>query len=249
VEEVRAVRFVPPDMSGSVIDWKREEFNSEVRFTPPSCPAFSKVVDGGEYLDALLAVKNAADALRFLNRFGDPGCHFYIENPPTIHTDTLLGRSVKSAEWPQIIARDYIYLGEIRELQTALRLATELPVNEWSLRTSRPVDWFDPERPPLELHFDAGRLTGLCRVTRGAMACSAQLFFEKASGAEYGWCARTDCDGFFRIASRHPRKYCSPECAHLAAVRASRERLRRSVAVRKRRRGAKKPGGGTRKPE
>ena len=43
-------------------------------------------------------------------------------------------------------------------------------------------------------------------------------------GAKFGVCARHDCPQFFEITSRHKRKYCSPECAHLIAVRRLRKR-------------------------
>jgi hypothetical protein len=46
-------------------------------------------------------------------------------------------------------------------------------------------------------------------------------------GAKFGICARADCPRFFEIKSRHIRKYCSYDCAHLETVRRSRQKASR----------------------
>jgi hypothetical protein len=79
--------------------------------------------------------------------------------------------------------------------------------------------------PRLELHLDAERPVSELFCSVGAIqAIGATLFLDKVLGAEYGVCERPDCpQRFFQITSRHSRKYCTPECAHLMAVRNSRK--------------------------
>ena len=54
------------------------------------------------------------------------------------------------------------------------------------------------------------------------------------SGVEFRWCARPDCNQMFRKETGHDKIYCSPECAHLTAVRASRARLNKATTRKKR---------------
>ena len=54
-------------------------------------------------------------------------------------------------------------------------------------------------------------------------------------GAQFGVCARRDCNTIFEFRSGHARKFCTPECAHLMAVRKSRERARKPNTKQRRR--------------
>jgi hypothetical protein len=55
----------------------------------------------------------------------------------------------------------------------------------------------------------------------------ATLQIDHLRGAKFGICARADCPRFFEIKSRHIRKYCSYDCAHLETVRRSRQKAAR----------------------
>jgi hypothetical protein len=46
---------------------------------------------------------------------------------------------------------------------------------------------------------------------------------ERAIGAQYRVCARSDCNEIFRVETRHPKIYHDPYCGHLVAVRNSRK--------------------------
>jgi hypothetical protein len=55
----------------------------------------------------------------------------------------------------------------------------------------------------------------------------ATIQIDHLRGAKFGICARADCPRFFEIKSRHIRKYCSYDCAHLETVRRSRQKAAR----------------------
>ncbi len=76
----------------------------------------------------------------------------------------------------------------------------------------------------LSLRWDVTPPTFVHETYAGIEACCAQVFFEKLSGVEFRWCARADCDEMFRKETGHDKIYCTSDCAHLAAVRASRAR-------------------------
>jgi hypothetical protein len=107
----------------------------------------------------------------------------------------------------------YVSLREIRDLQSHLKVFAKSPTE--ALLSRLHGLW-------MVFRFETGNLTAVCNEVNPAMTCFAQLFFEKQAGTEFGWCERHDCGRFFRCKSKHKRKYCSPECAHLVAVRKSR---------------------------
>jgi hypothetical protein len=55
-------------------------------------------------------------------------------------------------------------------------------------------------------------------------AILASVFVDHMRQAQFGFCARPDCRRQFELKSRHKRKYCSPDCGHVMAVRESRNR-------------------------
>jgi len=207
--------------------WVGEELSQDVRFRPPGALWLTERVEGREYLDAVMRVGSPEDMHRFLAKYGDPGSHSSIPREtvvPSLTVDksgkfkrVLNGKTIMCWSEP----RGYMDFSQFRELQQALREAAELPVEKWGEASIR---WFNVSLLKVNLNFEEGHLTGECVVESGALACTAQLFLEKLSGAEYGWCARPDCPEWYRLESKHPRKYCSQDCAHVIAVRASRER-------------------------
>jgi hypothetical protein len=167
-----------------------------------------------------MQVANAADMHRFLNEYGDPGSHSKVHFSKSFAGQTVAGIKLKDYIMHFSKDRGHMDFSQFVELQRVLRRAGELSVEQWS----KLPPWFHINSLKVDLNFEEGRLTGEC-IVPGVLACAAQLFVEKLSGTRYGWCARSDCNGkWFRHESNHARKYCSPECAHLVAVRASRER-------------------------
>jgi len=166
-------------------------------------PAF----DGREYLDAFMAVREPEDALTFVNRFGCPSVN----------------------DWGEIT------FSEFRTLQNVVRIANLTPLSEWppkdlSIERSDLRVMVVHERGAsfgvnpwrFSLRWDMTPFTFVHETNMGIEACCAQVFFEKLSGVEFRWCARADCNKWFRKETGHDKIYCTPGCAHLVAVRASR---------------------------
>jgi len=158
--------------------------------------------DGREYLEAFMAVREPSDALGFVNRFGSPGAGIDM--------------------WSKIT------FTEFGALQDLVRAVAQTPLSEWPPKELS--IWLNPER--LALQWDTLPFTFVHETDMGIEACCAQVFFEKLSGIEFRWCARGDCDKMFRKETGHDKIYCSTECAHLMAVRASRARANKT-SVRK----------------
>jgi hypothetical protein len=106
----------------------------------------------------------------------------------------------------------YMSMKHLRDLQKELEVVAKSPAEAL---VSKLEGLF------LILRLEAGSLIAVCRENAES-ACFEQLFFEKQAGTRFGWCERRDCAKFFRCTNKHKRKYCSPECGHLVAVRKSR---------------------------
>lgn len=116
---------------------------------------------------------------------------------------------------------------EFTEWQGLLREALKLPPKQW-LRLRKRFDASKVEKfmAPLRIEFDWDGESPRARVAtmRSLDAIIATIHLEKLQGAQFRTCARHDCTAppFRRDDPR--KQFCSPECAHLAAVRRSRER-------------------------
>jgi hypothetical protein len=191
---------------------------SRVALLPGTGPS---AFDGREYLEAFMAVGEPEDALTFLNRFGCPAVNDFGE----------------------------ITFSEFRTLQNVVRTAALTPLSEWppkDLSVEREdMTYMVVHERGASFHVNPWRLSLRWDMTPfafvhetyiGIEACCAQVFFEKLSGVEFRWCARPDCNEMFRKQTGHDKIYCTPECAHLAAVRASRARASETKIHEKRRR-------------
>lgn len=74
-----------------------------------------------------------------------------------------------------------------------------------------------PLEDPLKLEFELGGLED---------AIKAVLYLEKLQGIQHRFCALPDCRNLFASKSGRQQKFCSYDCSHKAAVRASRKRAR-----------------------
>jgi hypothetical protein len=162
---------------------------------------------GREYFDAFMAVREPKDALAFVNHFGSPAAEI--------------------SKWGKIT------FSEFQALQELIRTVASTPLSEWPPK-QLPIG-LNPER--LSLRWDTIPFTFVHETDMGVEACCAQVFFEKLSGVEFRWCSRPDCSQMFRKETGHDKIYCSSECAHLMAVRASRAR---SNKTRVRKKGSRK---------
>jgi hypothetical protein len=77
---------------------------------------------------------------------------------------------------------------------------------------------------PIVFAWDATAPTARISTAGTLTAIIATIQLDLLRGAQFKTCARTDCvNPPFKVESRH-KIYCSPECAHLVAVRNSRAR-------------------------
>lgn len=60
------------------------------------------------------------------------------------------------------------------------------------------------------------------------------LNLDKVLGTTYRFCAREDCGELFELGSQSSRIFCTSDCAHLIAVRRSRDKERKRASRRKR---------------
>ncbi len=123
------------------------------------------------------------------------------------------------------------------EWQLLLRSALPLHPMEWKKLESRfgqkkVGKLFEPL--PISFAWDAKVPTARIRTKKVLTAIIATIQLDVLRGAKFKVCARTDCPNPpFRVEVRH-KIYCSHECAHLVAVRNSRERVAKNKRSTKR---------------
>lgn len=87
---------------------------------------------------------------------------------------------------------------------------------------------------PIKFAWDAMVPTARISTVKTLTAIIATIQLDVLRGAQFKVCARTDCaNPPFKVESRH-KIYCSPECAHLVAVRNSRARAEKDKRSRQR---------------
>jgi hypothetical protein len=130
----------------------------------------------------------------------------------------------------------FITKNDFKEWQQLLKRALVLPARKWKTLAGE----FDPKKVsklrmglPIQFDFESepptATLLGLTSL--GTMIAAIQL--DKLQGAEFRVCARPDCKSPpFKVGTRQ-KIYCSPECAHVVAVRNSRTRAAGAKPVRK----------------
>jgi hypothetical protein len=137
-----------------------------------------------------------------------------------------------SEDWEGFIgmAGDFGTLGlskkDFVEWQALLKEALIRPPREWRKLESK----FDVSKVnvlfsplPLSLQLEAPTPTAQISLKKSLQTMIATIQLDLLQGARFRYCARTDCTAPpFKLESRHERIYCSPDCAHLVAVRNSR---------------------------
>ena len=176
-------------------------------------------VEGRTYLDAFLLVDSPDSAVHFLDRFGNPGIRTYLDRFQSDEARIL----------SSLMYSDFV---TFQKLVTRAALAKSM--SEWkALQPPNPPGGFlhtpsFDQLPPLYctvgLRFVEGNVQAEFHSAYGFEVWFAVLFFDKAAGLEFRLCQREGCLVLFRVETQHGKKYCSPECAHVAAVRAWRAR-------------------------
>lgn len=108
-----------------------------------------------------------------------------------------------------------------------------------NMRLSRPVDF--------RFEWDSEVPTARIRESNALSLMIATIQVDKLQGASFRPCARQDCmNPPFRV-DAHQKIYCSPDCAHLVAVREWRGRKRMKERAAKKQRGKDGKSHGTQK--
>jgi len=125
---------------------------------------------------------------------------------------------------------------DFAEWQQLLKEALVRPAKDWKSLTAQ----FAPKKVskltgPLPILFDWQGDVPLAKVvlTDSLVAILATIQVDALRGAEFRICARHDCKSApFRVEARH-KIFCSSDCAHLVAVRKSRERAANAKTTKK----------------
>lgn len=165
-----------------------------------------RVRDGWEVRRRFLSVQTPEEVLRFLNEVGNFFWNRGFSFAAFQSMQRYVERCLMASDTSTWSAKD----PNVRELYLQQGVAL-----------SKYIDY--PPKPWLRLHSD--RPVALLVESDAVGAIWATLWLDHFLGARYGSCERSDCrTRFFEITSRHSRKYCSTDCAHVMAVRKSRER-------------------------
>lgn len=169
-----------------------------------------------EITEEFLAIIAPEDAVQFLSKYG-----------PLIESKRGLPSGKSTIKWSEllIIQAEITRLWEtppskwnelvedlLKEGENPLRLDIHNQVKYFSLTTD-----FD-ETPPVLIANSNSVMDDL----------AADLLFAALAGLPSAFCARADCHRLFQKTTKHERKYCSTECAHLESVRNYRARITRS---------------------
>ena len=114
---------------------------------------------------------------------------------------------------------------ELEEIQSLVKDAAVLDVADWPSLMDRYLEsYVDPLRfcPKFQVEWDSTPPFIWCKTPNALEAIGVVLRLQKLNGTRFRYCSRADCDQIYRVATHHQRKYCSPACAHLVAVRQSR---------------------------
>jgi hypothetical protein len=178
---------------------------------------FQTDIDASVIRDGFLSIRNEDDALQFFRRTG----YFY-----SLHDGKLAGEDGVWKHGPHVFAS----ISDIQRCQKLIKETAITPIPEWqTIAKAYPSHWFKPfEAAPIVrlLHSCSSGALGKIACGSGLSAIAALIQVNHLAGLEWRACARGDCAGLFRVESRHSRKFCSIDCAHLVAVRLSRARLR-----------------------
>jgi len=125
------------------------------------------------------------------------------------------------------IGAPQISKNEFADWQRLFRKALILPAREWKTlagefaqqKVKRLLD-----RLPIDFEWEAETPIARINCASAFKTIIATIQVDALRGAQFRVCARHDCKNPpFRVEARH-KIFCSPECAHLVAVRNSRQR-------------------------
>jgi hypothetical protein len=160
------------------------------------------VLDGEVVLKRLLSVQSDQDASQFCKEM------FF-------------------AQWAE---RENEKIGAVRRLRQWTQYIATIPYSKWQplVEAAGSDRWWGVDNilKPLkvEVRWNDRPPCLELRTYDVVTAISGVLQLKELRGQRFRLCARQDCGQIYEITSNHDRSYCTPECAHLIAVRRSRNR-------------------------
>jgi hypothetical protein len=101
-------------------------------------------------------------------------------------------------------------------------------VSAVAVSSKHKIEFHWKDRPPVGWY--GARNLAVIETTDAISAIVTTIELDHLRGAKFGTCARKDCPKFFEITSKHRRKYCTQECAHLASIRRMRALQKRGAS-------------------
>lgn len=157
-----------------------------------------RYIDVFRLRDQFFEIKNPEQGVRFFAEFGIFGAEYRDSFQTGLSFADLLG-------WQELLKE--CWLTEPSEWETLTGRYSRLPHATDVLQI--PEFSIDVE-PSLRMRLQ-------CESVRDAIM--AATYLDKLSKVKSSMCQRPDCHVVFKHESGHERKYCSPECAHVEAVR------------------------------
>ena len=193
----------------------------------------------GDVLEQFLAVRTEPEVLAFLNRLGT---YFYSDSTDQDPTDPWqpgLASIADFFEWQTIVKKLMV------KPPTSWGFLTQNPVEPFQMDfpdggTSLKIEFggflatldflkadaiVNSFRLPLNFVWQSnGRHYLRIETTDILKAIMAKIGLDHVSRTINRLCQRPDCEKHFVLKTKRTRKYCSPECAHVMAMRANRAR-------------------------
>jgi hypothetical protein len=188
--------------------------------------------DGAEMFFDLMNIKTPEDGKAFLEKYGPIWLGAWIEGHP-LHSEYQGEYPDWSLEQARqaVVEQDIVKFSELLHLQKAIAKAAQHPLRKWEALCSRTKDSYERlvfgTGVMFRLDVSGDTMEGVCEEDDIIHVPLSFLFVHKAAGAEYRNCARGKCSRLFLVESQTSKIYCSPECAHGAAVEAYRARKRK----------------------
>ncbi len=214
--------------------WVRRRGPVSRRFSEVGEPLGRAPYDPWEVRQEFLGLKTEQQVLDFLNRYGK-FAPTWEPAPPIILDDGSAQAQWKivSGQWGikdflqwQKMFRFFLKLLPANWKDAAERVWTgeTFPlVRDVVRKASKFVirfPWGESQR----FEWKQARHAGVIEATDVVTAILATIYVDRLSGKKFGFCARPDCRKYFEVTSKHKRKYCTPDCAHLQTVRRLRAR-------------------------
>jgi hypothetical protein len=191
-------------VSGAWAEWEEsEDLDYGWEFTPGSTGA-NVVLDSWEVRDEFLGLRHdQRDALRNFLRKTGAFCWLNQYRP-----------IAESELWQfQAAIRQQLLKPTVSENRT--KLATEFEVAIHNRIQAHLMN--------INVGLEDGTLVGEAEALNTFDAILSTIFIDGLRNLHFKVCARPDCATIYELTSRHKRKFCSYDCAHLMTVRRSRK--------------------------